>query len=153
MRLLILFVAAVFTVLACDCVAPPIEMAMKDADLIFRGKILDLRPGLNPPLLQGVVRDTRKVVVFQVIRVWKGEIGPTFEMPGWEETSACVGFWPSFLKVGTELLVYAKRWPRSANSPSSFFPDVFATSICSRTAPVGRTRDIEELGRGYPPRK
>ena len=50
------------------------------------------------------------MVVFKVTRVWKGDVGQEFEMPAIEETSACIGFWPSFLKVGEDLLVYASRF-------------------------------------------
>jgi hypothetical protein len=103
--------------------------------------------------MHGLVRESGKVIVFQIVRVWKGELGPTFEMPAWEEGGACTGFRASSLKVGTELLVYANRWPKSDDPPFSSFPDTFATSICMRTAPIERTKDVDELGQGYLPKK
>jgi hypothetical protein len=144
---------AVVTGLSCGCLGQPLELAKKNADVIFRGKIIDLRPGLNPPLMYGLVRDTGKVVVFQVIRVWKGQVGPVFEMPGWEEAGACIGFRASVLKIGTELLVYAKLRPKSNDPPFSFFPDAYSTDICTRTALIERNRDVDELGEGYAPKK
>jgi hypothetical protein len=69
------------------------------SEVVFRGTIVELRDSQKPAdLPAGFARDTKKTVVFRVSRVWKGEVGETFEMPAVEETSACVGFWPSILK-------------------------------------------------------
>ena len=52
-----------------------------------------------------------------------------------------MGFWPSHLKVGNDLLVYAFRIPNG----SEYF-----TYICSRTALVEESQDFDALGPGEP---
>jgi len=82
------------------------------------------------------------MVVFAVDRVWKGDVPRTFEMPALKETFGCVGFWPTYLEIGKNLLVYAFQ----INGKGDYF-----TSICFRTAPVEDTRDVFSLGFGYTP--
>jgi hypothetical protein len=112
--------------------------------LVFRGTIIELRDskpvvGFSP----GWIQDTKKIAVFRVIRVWKGEVGQTFEMPAIEETSACIGFWPSVLKVGSDLLVYA-----SGNSTTSGY----FTSICGfHKLARDALKDLKKLGPGKDP--
>jgi len=65
-------------------------------------------------------------------------------MPALEETSACVGFWPPFLKVGNDLLVYASR----IQGHSEYF-----TNICTRTALAADAKDFDELGPGEEPKQ
>ncbi|MGA3204862.1 MAG: hypothetical protein ABSF12_20405 [Bryobacteraceae bacterium] len=85
------------------------------------------------------------IVVFRVSRVWKGDVGPIFEMPALEETSMCVGFWPTHLKVGNDLLVYAVRNPGE---------NAYYTNICTRTALAKDAKeDFDQLGRGGEPSK
>jgi hypothetical protein len=82
-------------------------------DVVFRGTIVELRDSLgtadtySPGFI--MFRDLKKTVIFRVSRVWKGGVGAIFEMPAVEETGACVGFESDYLKVGTDLLVYAYR--------------------------------------------
>jgi len=92
-------------------------------------------------------RDTEKIALFGVARVWKGQLGTTFEMPALEETSACWGFWPELLKVGNDLVYGFKSLP--AEPPSS----VFITHICSRTWLAKGNKDLDQLGIGYEPQK
>jgi len=140
---------------ACGCTAPPpIELAKKNADLIFQGKVVGLRPGLNPPQIGQLMIDTGKVLVIRVVRVWKGDLPSTFEMPAWETAGACMGFSREHLQIGTELLIYAKRWKRSDALAPFFMPDAYYTETpCSRTALVGQTKDLDSLGQGYPPKQ
>ena len=70
--------------------------------MVFRGTIAELRDLPGSKL---------QVAVFRVSRVWKGDVGPTFEMPAMKEGVACIGFWPDYLKVGNDLLLYASRFP------------------------------------------
>jgi hypothetical protein len=131
---------------ACDCSAPPINEAKTLADVVFRGTIIALRPSNNPiDIAYG--HDTQKVAVFRVVHVWKGGLGPNFEMPAIEETSACWGFSPNLLTVGNDLVVYAKRMPGQADGEL-----MFLTSICSRTWFAEGNKDLNELGSGYVPR-
>jgi len=77
-----------------------------------------------------------------VSRVWKGEVGKLFEMLAVEETSMCTGFWPEYLKVGTDLLVYAKRWENSE----------YYTGICgSHKLAKKAGTDFRMLGKGKDP--
>ena len=76
----------------------------------------------KPAISPGFARDTKKTVVFKVTRVWKGQVGQAFETPGIEETSACIGFWPSFLN----LLIYASR----------FGGTEYVTGICGNHKPA-----------------
>lgn len=130
---------------ACDCSDPPLQEARARADVIFRGTIVALRPSTGPQGF-GDTFDTGKIAVFHVARFWKGKLGPTFEMPALEETSACWGFWPSLLKVGNDLLVFAFRVQNETNG--TFW---YETTVCSRTAPAKENRDLEELGAGSEP--
>ena len=83
MKLLAPFLLALGVCHACDCFEPRVQSKRDHADLIFRGTIVELRDSSTPA---GI-----KTVVFRVSRVWKGNVGQTFEMPGIEETSACIG--------------------------------------------------------------
>jgi hypothetical protein len=131
---------------ACGCKAPSVKAAKEHSGVVFRGTIVELRdaPGpftSSPPLF----RDTGKTAVIRVNRVWKGEVGETFEMPAIEETSVCIGFWPDFLKVGADLLVYAGRF---------FGTSTYVTSVCTRTSFAKNAKDdFDQLGPGEEPRK
>lgn len=130
---------------ACNCTEPSVEAKRDYAEIIFRGTIVELRDSSKPAdISPGFARDTKKVVVFKVTRVWKGHVGQTFEMPGIEETSACIGFWPDFLKVGQDLLVYASRFGSSD----------YRTSICGRHKPAkDAEKDFKTLGPGKEPER
>jgi hypothetical protein len=127
---------------ACDCREPKVEIKRDHADVIFQGTIIDLRSSPTPSgILPGFGRDTNKTVVFKVSRVWKGQVGHEFEMPAVEETSMCVGFWPDYMKVGMELLVYATR------DHTKYF-----TGICGGHKLVKEAKnDFRVLGRGQEP--
>jgi hypothetical protein len=84
--------------------------------------------------------DTKKIAVFRVNRVWKGDVGETIEMPAVKEASTCTGFWPLYLKVGSDLLVYAKR------QGSEYY-----TAVCGLHKPAKDAKDLEELGPGEEP--
>jgi hypothetical protein len=145
MKLLASFLLALGVCRACDCFEPSVPSKRDHAELIFRGTIVELRDsskaaGISP----GFARDTKKTVVFKVSRVWKGNVGQTFEMPGIEETSACIGFWPDYLKVGADLLVYASR-PGGSE---------YITAICGdHKLAKDAEKDFRTLGPGKEPRK
>lgn len=130
---------------ACDCSDPPVWDVRNRADVIFRGTIVALRPSAKP-LGFGDTRDTGRVAVFQVDRIWKGEVGPTFEMPALEELAACWGFSSTLLKVGSDLLVYAFKVPGATSGAY-----IYETTICSRTALARDNPDFAELGAGHKP--
>ena len=136
---------AVVCCYACDCTEPTVQAKRDHAELIFRGTIVELRDSSGPDRISpGLARDTKKTAVFKVTRVWKGQVGQTFEMPGIEETSGCIGFWPSFLKVGEDLLVYASRFGGSDH----------LTSICGGHKPAkDAEKDFKVLGPGKEPER
>jgi hypothetical protein len=119
-----------------------VSFKLDHSEVVFRGTIIELRDSQKPAdLPAGFAQDTKKIVVFRVSRVWKGEVGETFEMPAVEETSACVGFWPSILKVGSDLLVYAYH-----SGGADYY-----TGICGGHKLAVGAKDFKELGRGKGP--
>jgi len=163
MVLRILFVFACVSGLAraqeCTCTIKSAQDAKKESDVVFRGTIIALRESAEPSPIPVGDQDPKKFVVFHVTRVWKGDIGPTFEMPAVEQVTACLGFLPGLLKVGNELLVYAGRL-RSYTVPAGDFartaiPEhpIYFTTPCMRTALAKDTKDFEELGPGEEPKK
>jgi hypothetical protein len=70
---------------------------------------------LSEVVFQGTIEGFRgsgadRTVMFRVSRVWKGRVGPTFEMPAIETSGGlCTAFWSGLLAVGNELVVYASR--------------------------------------------
>ena len=66
--------------------------------LFFRGTIAE-------------IRDSE--IIFRVERVWKGHVPPVFAMPKIVSTAPCMpGFFETQVKVGAELLVYARLVPQ-----------------------------------------
>ena len=141
MKLSALMVLAVVYCYACGCTESSVQVKQDHAELIFRGTIVELRDSSKPDRIS-LGRDTKKTVVFKVTRIWKGQVGQTLEMPGIEETSACIGFLPSFLKVGEDLLVYASRFGGSE----------YMTSICgNHKRAKDAENDFKALGPGKEP--
>jgi hypothetical protein len=145
MRLSVLVLLAVVRCYACDCKEPSVQAKRDHADIIFRGTIIELHDSSKPATIAaGFAHDSGKVVVFKVTRIWKGHVGETFGMPGIEETSACIGFWPGSVKVGQDLLVYASHFGT---------PD-YLTSICGNHKPAkDAEKDFKELGPGKEPER
>jgi hypothetical protein len=134
LRLAIVFCACACLARPCDCAGTlTVNEAKKLAAVVFRGTITALRNSDSG----------ERSVVFRVTRVWKGNVSEIFEMPAFEETTACLGFRPSFLSIGNELLVYASP----EGSPPAYF-----TRGCTRTALAKNSKDFEKLGRGKTPR-
>ncbi len=127
----------------CNCSEPKVEFKRDHAEVIFRGTIIELRSSSKKfAITAGWGEDLGKTVVFRVSRVWKGRVGQTFEMPAIEETSMCVGFWPNYLKVGEELLVYASHYEGSE----------YITGICGgHKQAKDAQKDFRILGRGGGP--
>jgi hypothetical protein len=132
---------------ACECTEPSVQQKKDNSDLVFRGTITALRDSEKPAdLADGWVRDTKKIAVFRVSRVWKGKVAETFEMPAVEETSMCVGFSPDYLKVGSDLLIYARRH-RGWGSE-------YYTGICGQhKLSTDADKDFKELGTGSEPER
>jgi len=61
---------------ACGCSSVTVEEAKASAELVFRGTITALRDSEHDlGYIAAMARDTKKVAVFHVSRVWKGEVG------------------------------------------------------------------------------
>jgi hypothetical protein len=148
-RLFLILICIGPIVQACGCVEASVQAKREHADVIFRGTIVELREAKESATgLRSMGHDTHKIAIFRVSRVWKGEVGETFEMPAIEETTACIGFWPTYLKIGSDLLVYARR-----------FETEYYTGVCGGhklvTDQINQVaeKDFEVLGRGEVPRK
>ena len=143
MRALILVAFSLGTAYGCDCPGFTVQVAKDRAEIIFRGTIIDLRSSDKPSELEEVTTKGR-TALFRVTRVWKGNVGPSFEMPAKDERGDCWGFPPDYLKVGTELLVYAQRVGGAH----------FYSSVCTRTQLIKYAGvDLDKLGPGQEPKK
>ncbi len=138
-----LLLMAVSICAACDCQEPRVESKRDRADIIFRGTIVELRKSPRPPSAPpSFGKDLGEMVVFKVSNVWKGKVGQTFQMRAIEETAMCVGFWPPYLKVGEDLLIYANGSEDSE----------YTTGICGwHMRAKDALKDLEILGPGKSP--
>jgi hypothetical protein len=144
-RLLTIALVSISVASACECTEPSVEDAKQAADIVFRGYIRALRPtGKRPRLVGGGGKitffDTGKIAVFRVTHTWKGKLGQTFEMPAAEDAGGCWGFKPAFLRLGSDLIVYATRQPDGE----------YYTGICTRTRFSKDAIELEDLGQGEP---
>jgi hypothetical protein len=120
---------------ACDCIREPAEDALGFSEVAFRGRVEGFRDSGNG----------YRLVIFKVDRVWKGKIGPTFEMPAVESDELCWAWPPSMLKTGTEIVVFANHM-QGGTHPQEFYPMRCETSL-PRDLP-----DLRKLGRGHKPK-
>jgi hypothetical protein len=116
----------------CTCVQWPSMKAATDAvDIVFRGTITGRSSG------------PRRDAVFQVEEVWKGPVDERLRVEWKYEEGDCSGFRTDDLKVGAELLVFAKRGQDGA----------YRTNICYPTKPVSEAGpELKELGPGKRPK-
>ena len=104
-RLLAILATSITAAYGCSCDDTTVKDAAKRATVIFSGTITALKPSGKPYKFRRH-SGTEKIAVFRVTRVWKGEVGRTFEMPAMLEEADCWGFAaPEFIKPGAELLV------------------------------------------------
>jgi hypothetical protein len=116
------------SVYACTCAErPSMKAAQYAVDVVFRGTIAGR---------------SAHDAVFQVERVWKGRIGERFRVEWKVEDGDCSGFRYEHLKVGADLLVFAKRGSDG----------VYRTNICYPTKSVAEAAaEVAELGPGERP--
>jgi hypothetical protein len=144
MRILLL---AIFAQMAfgCECRPVSVREAKNQAEVVFRGTIVGFRSSTDDEAeLSSNAKHGWPIAIFRVTRVWKGQVGLTFEMPAIAEGANCFGFWLTFLKVGTDLLVYAYRIDGAGD---------YITNICNGTDLASRTKHFAQLGPGHEPRK
>ena len=117
---------------ACSC-APLIpgqenlktQADIKASDIVFRGEIIAHRGGM---------------AIFRVHEQWKGNLGREVKLE-WRrgDRGDCNGFWPGDLKVGNDLLVFARKG----------HDGVYKTSICLPTMLASTAQKLlEEIGPG-----
>lgn len=125
---------------ACNCVFPsePKE-ALQSADLVFSGKVVEIKSDVWENRQKGEIYDFRKVVRFEVDRIWKGE--SKSQIIVLTNYSTC-GF---EFKEGKSYFVYAYQDDRTGK------PE-WHVSTCSRTGELSSaTKDLEVLGTGSEP--
>lgn len=147
---------------ACSCSAAALSEVRAEAGVIFTGKITAIN--LVDPEQSW---EPRVVVEFEVSRMWKGAVKKRFTAYSHRQASTCSGFWPTHLKVGTELLFFgfpqrSEAWKQGRaalyggaasqtvrpkdRSCGRLHPrvaalgdgeTVYAPMLCTRTRPVG----------------
>jgi hypothetical protein len=133
---------------------PPWQKDFTTANLVFRGKITEVRRiSEGPP-------SHRIIIQFAVTTVWKGRASRQLTMHTELEQAACWGFWPDLVSVGNELLVFAVerpaqwlQWEKVAGFPKGQ-KTVFTTSICTHTSNWSPTIDAilrQTFGSGQQP--
>ena len=127
--------AAISLFAQCDDIEISTREAKHFSEVVFQGTVEGFK---------GSGAD--RTVVFRVSRVWKGQVGPTFEMPAIEtDGGLCTAFWKGLLVVGNELVVYASR-PFLASGIKDLLP------IRSKSTLASRAKDISALGRWHKPK-
>ena len=118
----------------CDDVEISTKRAKHFSEVVFQGTVEKFEGSNN-----------NRTVTFRVSRVWKGPVGPTFEMPAIEtEGPNCLAFWKGLLVFGDELVVYASHGLSPGDN--EYLP------LRSKTTLVSRAKDISQLGRGHKPK-
>jgi hypothetical protein len=134
MRFVLVFLTSISLFAQCDDVYISAKDAKRGSGVVFQGTIV----GFN-----GSGAD--RTVVFRVSRVWKGRVGPKFEMPAVETGgSLCNAFWEGVLAKGNELVVYASR--------DRFFFKGQYLPIRQKSVPISNAKDIDQLGPGHKPK-
>ena len=133
MRLVFVLFTSAYLFAQCDDVELSTREAKHLSEVVFQGTI---------EAFTGSV--TERTVMFRVSRVWKGRVGPTFEMPAIQtDGGMCTAFWRGLLAVGNELVVYASR--RFIPGGKEYLP------LRSKSTLASRAKDISALGRAHKP--
>ena len=133
MRVALFLLIGLHVAICCTIVPLPVKGAAKRAEIVFRGRITE-------------ISDTE--IIFRVERVWKGHVQATFAMPKivWSDFPCFPGFRQGYVRVGTEMLVYARRRLPALNV------DGYVCEPGSRTALIqNAAADLRILGHGHPP--
>jgi hypothetical protein len=126
-RLALVLFASTCLFAQCDGIEVSTKEAKYFSEVVFHGTVEGFK---------GARAD--RTVIFRVSRMWKGQVGPTFEMPAIEtECGLPTAFWKGLLAVGNELVVYASR-PYLSAGIKDLLPS--------------RAKDISALGRGHKPK-
>src|SRR5579871_645516 len=133
-RFLLVLLTSTGLLAQCDDIEVSAREAKRFSELVFQGTV-ERFGGFG----------TDRTVIFRVSRVWKGQVGPTFEMPALETDGGfCSAFWRGLLVMGNELVVYASRF-RPAKQ-EEYLP------LRGKTTLASLAKDISQLGRGHRPK-
>lgn len=136
MRLVFGLLISVHLFAQCDDIAIPTKEAKHGSDVVFQGVVEGFRNAGN-----------NRIVIFRVSRVWKGQVGPTFEMPAIETNGGlCTAFCQGQLGLGNELVVFASRNRYLASGPIEYLP------LRQKSVLASKSNDINALGRGHKPK-
>ena len=100
---------------ACDKTTLKPSEAFKEADIIFSGKVENLRYLDDPDQTK---TDPRIIVTFSTIKVWKGTAEKTLTIHTTHNKFTCNGY---VFKAGEEYLVYSHYNRRADNILAKFF--------------------------------
>jgi hypothetical protein len=132
-RFALLLLTSISLFAQCDDVPISVKQAKKGSEVVFQGTIVGFKGS-----------DVDRTVVFRVSRVWKGQVGLTFEMLAIETGGTlCNAFWNGVLVLGNELVVYAWR--------DRFFDGKYVP-LRQKSVPVSSSKDINQLGPGHKPK-
>lgn len=133
-RAVLLLFITVQTALCCELVVLSVKSAKKQAEIVFRGSITEVR---------------ESEIVFHVDRVWKGRVPAVLVMPKieWLGTPCMPGFYEGHMWAGTELLVYARKIPWL--KVNGYVPEAGSRTKLTRDA----TEDLQKLGDGHRPNR
>ncbi len=152
---------------ACSCSFSDVPNAVRQADLVFRGKLVNVEY-LDPPqsVPDAIFKDRmvslprRFLATLAVDGVWKGRVGRTIVLHTREGASDCVGFWTD---VGKEVLVFANRGPVTSKEPGVWrIPEwtdkvavgqtIISPGVCTLNDEIKDATDtLKKLGSPKPP--
>jgi hypothetical protein len=142
----VVILALIHVAEACGCIETDVHEDVKKADVVVRGKVVDINDAYTDAITE-MIQPAKRIVVIRVSRVWKGAIGETFEFAetAVSPLASCTPSWQSAFAVGNDVLVFAQRSPSNHE---------FVPMACSHTGRVNDSgKNIRELGRGKAPRK
>jgi hypothetical protein len=152
---------------ACSCSFPDVPRAVRQADLVFRGKLVKVEY-LDPPqsVPHAISKDRmvsvprRFLATLEVDGVWKGRVGRTIVLHTREGSSDCVGFWTD---IGKEVLVFANQGIVTPKKPDVWrIPEwtdkvavgqaITSPGVCTLNGEIKDATDtLKKLGAPKPP--
>lgn len=112
---ILLYICSTIVAIACDKQQLTPSEAFKDADIVFRGKIENLRYLDNPKTSKA---EPRVIVTFTVLESWKGTVDTTITIHTTHNKFSCNGF---VFQTSKEYLVYSRLNRRSDNFIAKLF--------------------------------
>jgi hypothetical protein len=116
----VVILALIHVAEACGCIETDVHEDVKKADVVVRGKVVDINDAYTDAITE-MIQPAKRIVVIRVSRVWKGAIGETFEFaetavsplasctPSWQVRSPSATMFWSLLSV-LRLITNSSRW-------------------------------------------